>query len=772
MNKIWLDRESKEWNDAFPIGNGILGAMVFGGTKLERIQVNEDSVWSGGFVDRVNPDAKEQVPKVRELLQNGAVEEAEQLASRSMFASYPHMRHYQTLGDVWIDFFDHKGKQMIQKMPDLNIPFLSNEEKEVAAYRRELDLDRSIGDISYKMNGISYKREFFASHPENILVYHITADKDEKITFETYLTRKDNRRGRGLSFCDGSQVLDKSTIRLYGKQGGDEGIGYELAARVVSTGGKQYSMGSHMIVENATEATIYITARTTYREERPLEYCLKRLSDVVQKEYQKIKEDHRKDYQQLFLSSQLKLKTDEALEQLPTHERLNRLRAGKDDIGLIQTYYNFSRYLLISSSRAESLPANLQGIWNGEFEPMWGSKYTININIQMNYWMAEKGGLSELHLALLNHLKTMYPHGKTVAKEMYGIDGFCCHHNTDIWGDCAPQDSNICSTIWPMSGAWLCLHAIEHFQYTQDSLFLKEFYPIIKDAVKFFQAYLIEDQDGYLISGPSSSPENIYVTANGQYGSLCMGPSMDAEIIRELYTGYLEVAAAMGDQDEVVEKAKAQLTILQPIRIGKYGQIQEWNQDYEEMDKGHRHISQLFALYPGNQIRVDRTPELAAAAEKTLERRLENGGGHTGWSKAWIILFFARLRKAEDAWKNLKELLEHATLDNLLDNHPPFQIDGNFGGAAGLMEMLVQDYSDIVYLLPALPKAIPEGTVTGIHLKKGVVLDMSWEKGAITSFNIQAARNCALTIVSEKHASLYINLKENEVKCYQEEDLK
>lgn len=772
MNRIWLKKEAKEWNEALPIGNGMLGAMIFGGTELERIQMNEDSLWSGGFMNRVNPDANNHISEVRRLLEEEKLDEAEQLAARSMFGAYPHMRHYQTMGDVWIDFFQNKGEKVIGKMPGQEIPFLTNAKKEISDYERVLKIEESVGHISYEIEQVRYKREFFASKPENVIVYRLTANQDKKISFETYLTRKDNRRGRGSSFCDGNEAICNSFVRLYGNQGGKDGIDFELVMKVVSSGGKQYSMGSHIIVEDAMDATIYITARTSYRTENPLQYCMERLDEASRKGYEKIKDEHMKDYGKLFYASQLKLKEDESLTRFSTDERIARIRQGKEDIGLINTYYNYSRYLLISSSRKDSLPANLQGIWNGELEPMWGSKYTININIQMNYWMAEKGGMSELHMALLQHLKTMYPRGKAVAKEMYGIDGFCCHHNTDIWGDCAPQDSNITSTIWPMGGAWLCLHVIEHFKYTQDVEFLKEYYEIVKDAVKFFHEYMIKDEEGYWITGPSSSPENIYISPKGSYGCLCMGPSMDSEIVRELFTGYLELAKAMGDSDGIVSETQTRLSSLQPIRIGKYGQIQEWNKDYEEMDKGHRHISQLFALYPGNQIRVDRTPKLAKAAEKTLERRLENGGGHTGWSKAWIILFYARLRKAKEAWKNLNELLANATLDNLLDNHPPFQIDGNFGGACGLMEMIVQDYEDEVILLPALPKELSEGKVAGIHLKNGAILDFSWENWKIKTVHIQALRDCQFTIVSDKHASLYIKLSQNETKSYQEEDLK
>lgn len=406
----------------------------------------------------------------------------------------------------------------------------------------------------------------------------------------------------------------------------------------------------------------------------------------------------------------------------------------------------------------------MQGIWNEEFEPMWGSKYTININIQMNYWMAEKTGLQALHLPLLEHLKRMHPRGKEVAASMYHVEGFCCHHNTDIWGDCAPQDYHTSSTIWPMGGAWLCLHIYEHYQYTKDKGFLEEYFPILKDSVQFFMNYMVQNSDGKWVTGPSSSPENIYITAKNQYGCLCMGPTMDIEIVRELFSNYLKTVEILEKEEPLTGLVKDRIENLPKLKVGKYGQIQEWDQDYEELEVGHRHISQLFALYPAQQIRKDQTPKLAQAAEKTLDRRLENGGGHTGWSKAWIILFFARLWKKEKAYQNLQELLAEATLDNLLDNHPPFQIDGNFGGACGILEMIVQDYQDVVYLLPALPQEMPDGNVSGIRTKSGFILNMEWSGCRVKSVEVESVHGTQITIVNETLESRKIRCEKGEKK--------
>lgn len=485
MNKICFREEAKDWNEALPIGNGFLGAMVFGKIGTERLQINEDSVWTGSFMERVNPDARENYPKVRELLLNGEIEQAELLAERSMYATYPHMRHYQTLGDVWIDFYKQRGKTIFKKDQG-GLLSVQHESVEVQTYNRELDISRAVGKIQYESEKGKYEREFFASNPDHIIVYQMKSTDGELLNFDLSLTRKDNRSGRGSSFCDGTEVLDGNKIRLYGKQGGNHGIAFELLVQVRTKNGKISRMGSHLLVEDAKEATLFITARTSFRSEHPLQWCMDVLSNAEKESYGTLQERHIKDYLSYYEKSNLKLNCKDSYEHLTTPERLEQMRNGIEDIELINTYYNFARYLLISSSREGSLPSNLQGIWNEEFEPMWGSKYTININIEMNYWIAEKIGLSKLHMPLLEHLQRMYPHGKDVAEKMYGIDGFCCHHNTDIWGDCAPQDNHVSSTLWPMGGAWFCLHLIEHYKYTKDREFLKEYYGILKDAVKFF----------------------------------------------------------------------------------------------------------------------------------------------------------------------------------------------------------------------------------------------------------------------------------------------
>lgn len=761
MGKIFFRKEAEEWNQAFPVGNGFLGAMVFGNTVKERIQVNEDSVWSGGFSDRVNPDASKYLKKIREYLFAGNVQEAEKLAEQSMYATCPNMRVYQPLGDIWIRFPDQEVTPRLVR-DESGLPYLQECAVEAESYQRILDVEKAVGTIKYCVKEKEWKREFFVSNPAQAGMYSISAESEADINLEISATRKDNRSGRGISCCDQIQAEDNQYIWLEGASGGQDGIAFVMGVRIIACGGRQYQMGSRIIVEQAKKVLICFTGRTTFRSEDPKQWCRKRLEKLSLDTYEERKKEHIEDYRSYFDTCRLVLGQKQSLEHLTTPERLKRIRAGENDIGLINLYYDFARYLLISSSREGSLPANLQGIWNEEFEPMWGSKYTININIQMNYWMAEKTGLSGLHLPLLEHLKRMYPKGKEVAASMYQAEGFCCHHNTDIWGDCAPQDYHTSSTIWPMGGAWLCLHIYAHYQYTKDVEFLKEYFPVLEDSVRFFVDYMIQNPDGKWVTGPSSSPENIYITEENQYGCLCMGPTMDIEIVRELFGDYVKVAAILEQEGAFTEIVKERMENLPELRVGKYGQIQEWDQDYEELEVGHRHISQLFALYPAQQIRKDKTPKLAEAAEKTLDRRLENGGGHTGWSKAWIILFFARLWNGKKAYQNLQELLAEATLDNLLDNHPPFQIDGNFGGACGILEMIVQDFEDTVYLLPALPQEISDGRVNGIRTKSGFLLDMEWTIGRVKRVELKSVHGTEITIVNEVLESRKIQCEKGE----------
>ena len=456
------------------------------------------------------------------------------------------------------------------------------------------------------------------------------------------------------------------------------------------------------------------------------------------------------------------LKDIEQYEKTPTDERLKLAKEGQVDIGLSKLYFDFGRYLLISSSREGSLPATLQGIWNQSMRPPWDSKYTININTQMNYWPAEVCNLSECHLPLFDLIKTMVPNGRITAEEMYGCRGFVAHHNTDIWGDTAVQDHWIPGSYWVMGAAWLCTHQWTHYEFTKDKKFLEEAFPIMREAALFFLDFLIED-NGYLKTCPSVSPENTFILPNGEKGANSAAVTMDNQILRDLFTQCIKAAKILGIDDELNSQIKKAVSRLIPTQIGKHGQIMEWAEDYEEAEPGHRHISQLYGLHPSEQITMDKTPALAKAASVTLERRLAHGGGHTGWSRAWIMNHYAKLWDGEKAYSNLKQLLGKSTLPNMFDNHPPFQIDGNFGGTAAIAEMLVQSTSERILILPALPKEWKEGSISGLRLKGGLEISIGWKEHTLKSCVLKADFKIKTKIIYG-NKSLEVEMEQGEIK--------
>ena len=709
MNKLWYKQPATEWNRALPLGNGFMGSMCFGGTIIDRFQLNNDSVWWGSFRDRVNPDAKENIPVIREMIREGKIRAAEELANETVAAIPDYQSHYEPLADVFlipdtkecINYFGLSGHWSEQL----------NRIEDIPDYRRELDIDSGIHTVTYTKNEIRFERESFLSYPDRVLVMKPKGSAG-RIVIE-----------RG-SFCEKVYRISENTLCMEGQTGAN-GVSFCMVIRAIGSGAYMKGRALHF----SEDATILITSQTSFYTENYVEDAVRILDEAEKKGYELLKQRHIEDVSLLMNRCSLSIDC-ENLDDIPTDVRLENNKS-KEDLGLVNLAFSYGRFLLISSSRKGSLPANLQGVWNDSFTPAWDSKFTININTEMNYWCAETTGLSEMHEPLFEHIKRMVPHGREVAQKMYGAKGWMAHHNTDIWGDCAPQDTWPSSTYWQMGAAWLCLHILEHYRFTRDEKFLEEYLPVVKEAALFFEETLLENCHGELVVSPTTSPENTYLLPNGERGNLCEGASMDAQILYELFEGLLDTGHLSED-----EKKRYQYVLekLPKPKIAPNGTIQEWSENYEEVEIGHRHISHLFALYPGKQLFDEPCKdELLKAARATLERRLSNGGGHTGWSRAWIINMWARLCDGEKCHENIMALLRNSMLPNMFDNHPPFQIDGNFGLVSGIVEMLLQSHEGEDVFLPALPASWNSGKVTGLKSRNGNVYDIEWRNGRVCS---------------------------------------
>lgn len=759
--KFWYTEPAEEWSEALPIGNGRLGAMVFGGVDQEHLQLNEETLWSGGPHSYDNPEAYENLSKVRELLDQEEFIKAEELADKMLGVPKFQMA-YQPFGDLFLTF--PKGQQSTD-------------------YRRELDLQNAISTVTYTVDGARYTRKTFASHPDQAIVVQLECDKPGKINFDLSLTSLHPSETKPME--DNTLLMTGEVAPRKGCEGAGarrligpwekEGTRFAGQAKVSTEGGESKANGNGISVKNADAVTIVYVAATSFENTRdvsgdPVAKVKDYLSGIQGKTFEQLYERHVNDYFELFGRVALDLGGSTSEDNIPTDERLRLVKEGGHDKLLTEQFFQYGRYLMIAGSRPGTQPLNLQGIWNEEIHPPWASKYTININIEMNYWVAEVCNLSECHEPFLRMAEELQEPGSQTAKVHYNADGWVTHHNTDLWRGTAPVDGAHWG-MWPTGGAWLCQHLWEHYLYTGDIEFLKKAYPVMKGSAEFFMDVLVENEEGNLITSPSISPEHSHggtnkdgLSSNRTGASLCAGPTMDLQILNDLFSNIIEASDILGIDESFRSEVAKTKDRLAPMKIGKHGQLQEWQEDWDNPDNPHSHVSHLYGLFPSSQINPKETPQLFEAAKTSLIQRGQSGG----WPGAWRISLWSRAGDGDQAHVALSDHVMHGLMPNMLGGRTVYQIDANFGATAGIAEMLLHSHNGEVHLLPALPKAWPTGSVKGLRARGGLEVDMEWKDGLLVEATIRADQDATFRIAAQGKQKKILTLKKGDTWLWSE----